>query len=270
MYTIEYCGYNIHNPNRDIIYRPNGSISYLLLLILAPMNFEINGETIPVKAGACILYTPGFPQRYQAVNEFYNSYIHFFTESEMEPQFGLPLNTIFYPEGMDEINWFIKNIHKEHITKAMHYEKLIDTLLWQILIHLDRNIRKSMQEVLENTSLYSEFQSLRLQMLTYCEEDWTIERLCQAVNLEKSQVYAYYHKFFHTTPKAELINARIDKAKYLLMNEALQISQVARMSGFNDIYHFSRCFKKVCGCSPSSFGTEINGKKKAFLHCDNN
>ncbi|MDF2512135.1 MAG: AraC family transcriptional regulator [Herbinix sp.] len=256
MYNIEYCGYNIHNPNGDIIYRPKGSASYLFLLILAPMNFEINGEVILAKAGACILYTPGFAQRYQAVDEFYNSYLHFFSELKINDQFSIPLNTIFHPEGIDDINWYIKNIHKEFLTKQLHCEKQIDAFLRQLLIHLDRNCLKSVQETPVNSSLFPEFQSLRLQMLSYCEEDWSIERLCQLVNLEKSQVYAYYHKFFHTTPKTELINARIDKAKYLLMNEALQIGQIAQMSGFHDIYHFSRCFKKNCGCSPSKFGKE--------------
>ena len=30
------------------------------------------------------------------------------------------------------------------------------------------------------------------------QEEWTIERLCQEVNLEKSQFYVYYHHFFST------------------------------------------------------------------------
>lgn len=255
MYTIDYCGYNVHNPDGDIIYRPNGSTSYLFLLILAPMSFEIGGESILAKAGACILYTPGFMQRYQAVEEFYNSYAHFFTDTEVGSEFGIPLNTIFYPEGIDEVNWHIKKLHTEYLTKPLHYEEQIDTHLRQLLIHLDRNLQNSRQLLPVNENLYSQFQALRLQMLTYCEEEWPIERLCRRLNLEKSQVYAYYQKFFCASPRTELIHARIDKARYLLMNEALQVSHIARMAGFSDIYHFSRCFKKICGCSPSRYGT---------------
>ncbi len=257
-YTVEYCGYNVHNPAGDIIYRPNGSASYLFLLIFAPMDFEINGERVPVKAGACILYTPGFAQSYRAVGEFYNSYVHFFDAEEGGNRFEIPLNTVFYPEGVEDINWYIKNIHKEFVTKPLHFEEQIDTYLRQLLIYLDRNFQRNRQEVPANASLYSELQSLRLRMLTYCGEDWPIERMCRILHLEKSQVYAYYQKFFYASPKTELINARIDKAKYLLMNEALQIGQIARMTGFNDIYHFSRCFKKICGCPPSQYGTRGN------------
>ncbi|MFT4145936.1 MAG: helix-turn-helix transcriptional regulator [Mobilitalea sp.] len=260
MYSIEYCGYNVHNRDNDIINRPNGSISYLFLLILAPMNFEINGEAAVAKPGACILYTPGYPQKYEAINEFYNSYLHFFSEVGLDNQFKIPLNTIFYPEGIDDINWYIKNMQIEYLTKPLHFELQIEALIRQLLIHLDRNCLTRVHDIPVNTTLLSEFQSLRLQMLTYCEEDWSIERLCQSLNLEKSQVYAYYHKFFHTTPKVELINARIDKAKYLLVNGTLQVGQIAQLCGFNDIYHFSRCFKKLCGCSPTVFVSEQRGR----------
>lgn len=253
MFTVDYCGYNTHNSDCDIIYRPNGSSSHLFLLILSPMNFEINGVKSLVNPGACILYTPGFPQRYQAVKEFINSFVHFYLEELLE-RYAIPFNTIFYPEETNEINWFIKKIHTEYLTKQLHHEEQIDSLMRQLLIHMDREYQKVLRNAQESSSLFSDFQSLRLQMLTYCEEDWSIERMCQMVNLEKSQLYSYYNKFFYTTPKEELINARIDKAKYLLTNEALQINQVALKSGFSDACHFSRSFKKKCGCTPNKFG----------------
>ncbi|SCP98670.1 helix-turn-helix transcriptional regulator [Anaerobium acetethylicum] len=256
MYMIDFCGYNIHNPDNDIIYRPNGSSSYLFLLVLAPMNFEINGQEVLAKPGACMLYTPGFAQKYQACTEFYNSFVHFIPDSEqdVEAEYGIPLNTIFYPEGIDEINWYIRKIHREYLEKALHYENQLDAYVRQLLVYMDREYRSISQKQSVKNSMYAEFQSLRLQMLSYCEEDWPVERMCRIMNLEKSQLYAGYKKLFYTTPKAELIQARIDKAKYLMTNEALQISQVAQKSGFHDIYHFSRCFKKICGCAPSQYG----------------
>lgn len=253
MFTIDYCGYNTRNPDCDIIYRPGGSASYLFLLIMSPMNFEIDKEIVQAKKGACILYTPGFPQRYQAVKEFYNSYVHFYVEEEQLSQFSFPKNKIFYPENMDDINWYIKKIHQEYFIKKPHFEEQIHSLILQLIVDVDREYMHSYHEDNVNSSLYLAFQSLRLQMLSYCEEEWPIERLCKLVNMEKSQFYSYYQKFFHNSPKAELLNARLDKAKFLLTNEALQISQVAKESGFLDIYHFSRYFKKHFGCAPSKF-----------------
>ena len=35
MIKIEYCGYHTHNPDRELIYRPSGTASYLFLLVLS-------------------------------------------------------------------------------------------------------------------------------------------------------------------------------------------------------------------------------------------
>lgn len=260
MFTIDYCGYNTYNPDYDIIYRPNGSTSYLFLLVLSPMIFHINGEKIHVRPGACILYTPGFLQRYQAVKEFFNSYLHFFADEQLMSIYSFPVNKIFYPKNTDDINWYIRKIHREYLIKPLHYKEMIHGLIQQLMVDIDREYLHNKQDDNTNSSLFSAFQSLRIQMLTYCEEDWTIERMCKMVSLEKSQFYSYYNLFFNTSPKRDLLNARIDKAKYLLTNEALTIKQIAQSTGFSDIYHFSRYFKKQCGCSPSNFR-----KKTSYL-----
>ena len=78
----------------------------------------------------------------------------------------------------------------------------------------------------------------------------SITELCKKVSLEKSQFYSCYQKFFQSTPHADLLQIRMDKAKNLLTNEALTVQQIAQMCGFSDFSHFSRYFRKQAGCSP--------------------
>ena len=47
--------------------------------------------------------------------------------------------------------------------------------------------------------------------------------------------------------------AVIDKAKELLKNPALRISDIADAVGFQDLPHFSRVFKKVAGVSANEY-----------------
>ena len=84
-------------------------------------------------------------------------------------------------------------------------------------------------------------------------KEWTMEKLCERANMEKSQFYSYYKKFFSSTPHNDLIEVRLDKAKNLLTNQALSISQTAELCGFSNLSHFSRYFKKHCGCSPKEW-----------------
>ena len=87
-------------------------------------------------------------------------------------------------------------------------------------------------------------------MLTNYAKPWDTTELCKKVSLEKSQFYSCYQKFFQSTPHADLLQIRMDKAKNLLTNEALTVQQIAQMCGFSDFSHFSRYFRKQAGCSP--------------------
>jgi AraC-like DNA-binding protein len=48
-------------------------------------------------------------------------------------------------------------------------------------------------------------------------------------------------------------SSRIEIARQLLLNNSLNISEVAYRIGFNDPRYFSRCFKKEVGVSPKEF-----------------
>jgi YesN/AraC family two-component response regulator len=48
------------------------------------------------------------------------------------------------------------------------------------------------------------------------------------------------------------VDIRIRKAKELL-TEGFNVTETAERSGFNDIYYFSKCFKKHEGISPTTY-----------------
>ena len=89
-------------------------------------------------------------------------------------------------------------------------------------------------------------EQMEFEEVDYWEEVTQIMDWC----LEKSQFYSCYQKFFQSTPHADLLQIRMDKAKNLLTNEALTVQQIAQMCGFSDFSHFSRYFRKQAGCSP--------------------
>lgn len=72
-------------------------------------------------------------------------------------------------------------------------------------------------------------------------------------NLGTSQFYSYYKMFFNRSPKSELLDARMERSKYLLRVEKLPVAQAAAQAGFDSLPHFTRYFKKVCGMTPSEY-----------------
>ncbi|HRJ70733.1 MAG TPA: AraC family transcriptional regulator [Terrimicrobiaceae bacterium] len=61
-----------------------------------------------------------------------------------------------------------------------------------------------------------------------------------------------FRKTFQTPPMEYVIRLRLQRAAYLLRDHNLHIGEIARLCGYDDIYHFSKMFKKRHGRSPSA------------------
>ncbi|MNE76734.1 HTH-type transcriptional regulator YesS [compost metagenome] len=52
-------------------------------------------------------------------------------------------------------------------------------------------------------------------------------------------------------------SVRINKAKLLLQNPNLKLSQISEMVGFHDVKYFSKVFKKQVGVTPKDYRTQV-------------
>lgn len=85
----------------------------------------------------------------------------------------------------------------------------------------------------------------------YSDEDFDIATLCRTLGMSRAQCY---RKLTALTgePVAHFIrNFRLQKAKDLLANSSLSISQIALEVGFRDLAHFSHCFHHYYGINAS-------------------
>ena len=226
------------------------------------MAFRLLEGAFQNRPGACILYTPGTPQDYQALKTFKNSYVHFSAPKDFVKSFCLPENTLFYPEAVQEIDRQIQAIHQAFLRRDRYCEAELDSLLEQLFVRTARSLESFPDEnhasLLEDT-----FQEIRLAILSSCEKPWTIRQMSQMAGMEKSQFYRYYQQFFHISPGNDLIQARIQRAKYLLTNQAAKIQQIAAECGFSEATHFSRQFKRCTGMSPRQYAAGYSGPSLA-------
>lgn len=281
MFKTDYCGYNYHNPDKDIIYRPNGSGDYLFLHITSPMYFyfpasevhthfsdtpehalinppdiiERDGVKLVRKTatpGDCILFSPGNIQYYEAITSFSNSFVHFSCDPEEIQGLQISMNTLFHPGDDEMIVDTLRKIQFEYLSRQQRRERMIDLLIKQLLIAAERSVTGPAEEI-EQTEIYSFLTAYRVNMLQRCSEEWSIKKICKETHLGRSQLYHYYKAFFYASPNDDIIAARIDKAKHLLTNKELRILDVAAQCGFTNINHFNRYFKQECGMSPGEY-----------------
>lgn len=92
--------------------------------------------------------------------------------------------------------------------------------------------------------------------------DYIIEHFTEDLNIEDVSnmcgiSHTYFKKIFkdvyNMTPKAYIINFRIQYACELLKSGKYRISDVADIVGYRDVYYFSKSFKKIKGISPSEY-----------------
>lgn len=255
MFHTTYCDYNRFNPDRDMINRPEGSGDYLFLYFMTPMKVQLGTETAITKEGAFLLFSPGTAQVYQAVKKFKNSFVHFTCDDDgFVDTYHLPVNKITYLPDPDAMNVLLKNIYVESVAKQDYYPEQIDKLMHQLFILFSRQLHAYPRHSGIDADLYGQFKKARIEILTHIDREWTADSMAALTNLGTSQFYHYYKLFFNRSPKSELLEARIERSKYLLRVEKLPVGQAALQAGFDNLSHFTRYFKRECQMTPSEYG----------------
>ncbi|MCL2088309.1 MAG: helix-turn-helix domain-containing protein [Oscillospiraceae bacterium] len=86
----------------------------------------------------------------------------------------------------------------------------------------------------------------------------TIEQIASYLNISRSYFISVFSRHMGVTPYKYLSEIRLTKAAELLTKHRYSVTDAAINSGYNDIYNFSKMFKKKYGASPSVY-REGNG-----------
>ncbi len=84
----------------------------------------------------------------------------------------------------------------------------------------------------------------------YTKNDVSIEVLCNLVNLSPNHFRRLFNEVYGVAPIKYLNSIRIHHAIDLLNSRLYSITQIAEMTGYSNVYYFSRFFKKVTGQNP--------------------
>jgi len=84
-------------------------------------------------------------------------------------------------------------------------------------------------------------------------EDLTLGQVAKAINTSTFYFCKMFKKVTGINFTHYLSRLRIEKAKNLLLNPNLRISEIAYAVGFQSLTHFNRVFKKLLGQSPTDY-----------------
>ncbi len=236
------------------IARPQGYPGYTFLHFLTPVEFEFKGKKVPARPGACIFYTPGEPQFFCARKDIIHNWIH--TDEAIAPwlkEYDIPVNRVLYPKNAYFLSGLFQKIETEFYSYYPHKDTLLQGYMQEFLVGFSRALQGVQSAKIQRDDRIK-FRALRQKILSSPEDNWTVAKMATEVSLSPSRFHAVYKSLFGTSPMQDLIHAKIDYAKSLLLaKEQLTLPAVAEQLGYNDQYHFIRQFKAVTGQSPGAY-----------------
>jgi AraC-like DNA-binding protein len=85
----------------------------------------------------------------------------------------------------------------------------------------------------------------------------TIGLLAARINQHPDYFSRLFEESMGVRPLAYLHEKRIERAQYLIVTSQAAYSEIAEMTGFESLSHFSRTFKKITGISPGAYRRQI-------------
>ena len=128
------------------------------------------------------------------------------------------------------------------------------TLLFCTLLEhslLEKNVDEATHKKSEDVKL----------CLRYMEQNYarkiTLQELASLVHMTPHYFCKYFKEHTNVTPITQLNYIRIKNATKLLHNSEYSIELVAEKCGFNNTNFFTRKFKSIMNCTPSSYRKKI-------------
>jgi transcriptional regulator GlxA family with amidase domain len=93
-------------------------------------------------------------------------------------------------------------------------------------------------------------------------EEWPVERLAKMSGVSEAHFARSFKEAFGVPPHRYLLTRRVERAKALLRDTDMPITDIVFQTGWNSMGTFGRVFKDITGESPS----ELRAREKASPH----
>ncbi|WP_373231118.1 helix-turn-helix domain-containing protein [Cohnella sp.] len=189
------------------------------------------------------------------------SLLHSYSVDAVETKFITPIsqNRILFQNRISQdenITECIVSLIREMLDRELGYELSIKSHLYRLLSLLVRKYVAAATDLDQYRLRLRDLERLApvfRHIDEYYPEKLTVQQLADQTGLSR---FHFSRLFKQLTDKSlvEYINLiRINKSEELLRNTRMNISEIALATGFNDIYYFSRTFRKLKNVSPTQW-----------------
>ncbi len=232
----------------------DGVANYLFVHFKSPTLLIVNQKTYSIAPPSIILFSPYTPFQYRALCDGYcDDYLHFAPDDEEEfaSKLHFPMNIPITILNDLLISDLFQAVSREYyMPSACHLAVQYHHLM---LLSLRIGDEWSRQQPDCNIPYFEPLSALRKKIRENPSHPWRISDMADEVMLSPAYFQVLYKRAFGVTCIADVIQAKTDLAKELLLSSNLSIAAIAEELGYSQVYHFIRQFKKSTGITPGAF-----------------
>ena len=234
--------------------QPHGSRGYTVYFFRSQVDLELQGATLSVAQGSCMIYPPEMPQQLAARGTLIYSRLEASEDITTQLlQYRLPLGQPFHLPDIEAVSDVFKRAEQEFYMQNPYREDMLDACVQMLLILLTRALDEAPAAALPQ-DMHLDIRNIRQHVLSNPQRKWTVADMAQMMSLSPSRFHAIYKEVFGSAPMRDVIEAKIEYAKNLLLDRKnFSLPQIADMLGYNDQYHFIRQFRTETGITPGAY-----------------
>lgn len=256
MILVNTCGHDSHHPKPCNIEHRNGVPDYLILLIKRESWIELDGTRQLVSPNSLICFPPDTYIHYGCDETGYNDdWIHFLPDEKEQntlPALLPPLCQVLHPHNFHRLSEYVRMLSDAFHNSSRYRAECVDSFMHIFLYSLQEELEQSFDTPLAQ-KYYQAFAELRTQIYNNPANSWTVPLLADSLSLSLSYFQHLYKDFFRCTCQQDIINARLELAKYYLTGSDMTIHSLADFCGYENELHFMRQFKKFVGITPTAY-----------------
>lgn len=230
---------------------------------------EIDGKQWQLEAGMLALIPPQCPHGIHSGNAFH-VYDAKFDAHDL--RLNRQLNTlpqVMEPEDFQMIKTYFQWMIWEGEAQQPFYYQTVSCYFWMILLRLLRPGPGPSETALsarpEKPLICKGIDVGKIEH--YIRENYvrplTLDDLTAAANCSKTTLIQAFKEVYGITPFGYIIQTRLQKARELLINTDISVSEISDLIGFASVHYFSRFFKEKEHYSPLEFRAKYS--KNHFL-----
>lgn len=232
-----------------LVNRPSGTGDFFIVAFHTPAGTALARDALRIQDSHLFFWTPGQAQHYGNPKRAYlHSWIHC-AGAAIAPLLrgnGISPHVPLVPGSLRPFLRFLEDLYRE-VSLASPDGTIARNLFENWLRDLGRSLS------LGGKSVPAPLLAAREFMDAHYAEPLALADYARAAHWSPSHFSAEFRRHFGHSPIDYVIRRRLHHATYLLRNVNLSVTEVARTVGYDDLFYFSKLFKKFYRTSPRAF-----------------